>query len=394
VRFTRNVTHSGEIVVLNRGHHSEIAIHGDKPFDNPYSGNVVDICPVGALTSSDFRFKVRSWFLKGTSSVCGGCSTGCNLRIDHSARAAGGGIPGQSANDGKIYRTVGRRNIDVNKSWLCDEGRLSFHAMERWPRLVNPRSPMPSNGHPKPVDELLSTIHGRFEVIRKEHGNSAVAGLASATNTNEALFLMKKYFQGQVDFRLGGEVETYQKQQDDLLRRLDKHPNTQGALDLGLSGSANGLAGMLQLAEAKQIRGMWISFHPQLVGDDAPEIIAGLQQLIGALDFAVVSTTHEFPWTAKAAFVLPMAGWAEETGSYTNFAGRVQITNRAVDPPGHSQPLHTMMAKLLALAGTPVLPDPVAIFESLAREVAGYSGMDYESIGALGLNAKQEEVVR
>jgi predicted molibdopterin-dependent oxidoreductase YjgC len=139
---------------------------------------------------------------------------------------------------------------------------------------------------------------------------------------------------------------------------------------------------------------MWISFHPQLVGDDAPEIIAGLQQLIGALDFAVVSTTHEFPWTAKAAFVLPMAGWAEETGSYTNFAGRVQITNRAVDPPGHSQPLHTMMAKLLALAGTPVLPDPVAIFESLAREVAGYSGMDYESIGALGLNAKQEEVVR
>ena len=102
---------TGEIVVVNRGHASEIAIHGEKPFDNPYSANVVDICPVGALTSSDFRFKVRSWFLKGTSSVCGGCSTGCNLRIDHSARAMGGGIPGESANDGKIYRTVGRRNV-------------------------------------------------------------------------------------------------------------------------------------------------------------------------------------------------------------------------------------------------------------------------------------------
>src|SRR5215471_1458230 len=210
VRFTRNVTHSGEIVVLNRGHASEIAIHGDKPFDNPYSGNVVDICPVGALTSSDFRFKVRSWFLKGTASVCGGCSTGCNLRIDHSARAMGGGIPGQSASDGKIYRTVGRRNVDVNQSWLCDEGRLSFHTMERWGRLVLPKPHSESIS----VETLLSEIHQRFETIRQEHGDSSVAGLASTTNTNEAMFLMKKYFKGSVDFRLGNEVDTYQKRQD------------------------------------------------------------------------------------------------------------------------------------------------------------------------------------
>jgi predicted molibdopterin-dependent oxidoreductase YjgC len=151
---------------------------------------------------------------------------------------------------------------------------------------------------------------------------------------------------------------------------------------------------MVKLAEAKQIRGMWISFHPQLVGDDAPEIMTGLQHLIAALDFSVVSTTHEFPWTAKATFVLPMAGWAEETGTYTNFAGRVQITNRAVDPLGHAQPLHTMMSKLLAPTGTSVSSDPAAVFEWIAREVAGYAGMDYESIGPLGINATQEEVVK
>jgi len=394
VRFTRNVTHTGEIVVLNRGHLSEIAIHGDKPFDNPYSGNVVDICPVGALTSADFRFKVRSWFLKGTSSVCGGCSTGCNLRIDHSARAAGGGIPGHSATDGKIFRTVGRRNIDVNKSWLCDEGRLSFHTMERWPRLVNPQNPKSSNGHPRPVDEFLSTIHQRFETIRKENGDEAVAGLASATSTNEALFLMKKYFRGNVDFRLGSEVETYQKQQDDLLRRVDKHPNTRGALDLGISTSANGLGGMVKRAESKQIRGMWIAFHPQLVGDDSAEVIAGLKQLIGALEFSVVSTTHEFPWTAGATLVLPMAGWAEEAGTYTNFAGRVQITSQAVDPPGHAQPLHEMMSKLLTMAETPASADPASIFEALKSEIPSYAGMDYESIGALGMSATPEEVVK
>src|SRR5205085_8420718 len=139
-----------EIQVFSRGHNSEIGIFEDRPLNNPYSGNVVDVCPVGALTSADFRFKARVWFLQGTESVCAGCSTGCNLRIDHTARAVGGGIPGYTASDGKIYRTVGRRNIEVNKSWLCDEGRLSFHTLERWPRL-------------RQASVELSTIHDKFE---------------------------------------------------------------------------------------------------------------------------------------------------------------------------------------------------------------------------------------
>src|SRR5438477_2691747 len=306
-RFTRNVTKTNEIQVFSRGHNSEIGIFEERPLNNPYSGNVVDVCPVGALTSTDFRFKVRVWFLKGTASVCAGCSTGCNLRIDHSARAVGGGIPGYTATDGKIYRTVGRRNVDVNKSWLCDEGRLSFHTLERWPRLRHASMA----GEQKFAADLLPTIHNRFESIRQQHGASAVAALASATNTNEALFLMKKYFKGRVDFRLEKEVELYQQRQDDLLRRMDKHANTQGALDLEMAGSINGLRGARELAESKEVRAMWISFHPQLVGDDAPEIIAELKRLIAALDFSVVSTTHDFEWARRAAVLLPMAAWAE-----------------------------------------------------------------------------------
>jgi NADH-quinone oxidoreductase subunit G len=384
VRFTRNVTKTGEIGVFNRGHAAEIAIHGEKKFDNPYSGNVVDICPVGALTSSDFRFKVRAWFLKGTDSVCAGCSTGCNLRIDHSARAMGGGIPGVTATEGTIYRTVGRRNISVNRSWLCDEGRLSFHTLERWPRLRSART----NG-PSPA---LDQIHLRFETIRKEHGANAVAALGSATSTNEALFLMKKYFQGRVDFRVGNETETYQKQQDDLLRRLDKHPNTQGAIDLGLAGTLNGLQGLVELAERKQIRAMWIAFHPQLVGEDSADVFSTLERLIRALDYSVVSTTHEFSWAAHATVVLPMAAWAEETGTYTNYAGRVQITNRAVAPAGESMPLYAMMSQLLGLAGTQVSADPPAIFEWMSRETPALSGIPYRSIGSLGVEKVKETV--
>ena len=379
VRFTRNVTHTNEIQVFNRGHKAEIGIYEDAPLTNPYSMNVVDVCPVGALTSADFRFKVRAWFLQGTTSVCAGCSTGCNNRIDHSARAIGGGIPGYTATDGKIYRTIGRRNVEVNKSWLCDEGRLCFHTLERWPRLVTATV----DGEPQTSLDAVAFAHSRFEKIRASHGPESVAALASATNTNEALFLMKKAFDGRIDFRIGREQDLYQKRQDDLLRRLDKHPNTQGAMDLG-AGEFGALSELRERAERKEIRAMWIAFHPQLVGDDAPESISELQRLISALEFSVVSTTHDFEWARKASIVLPMAGWTEEKGTYTNFAGRLQITNRAVLPLGDALPLHVMMVEMLKLSNIQVTKDPAAIFEWLARETPLYNGLDYDTIGLLG----------
>ncbi len=381
VRFTRNVTHTNEIQVFNRGHKAEIGIYEDAPLTNPYSINVVDVCPVGALTSADFRFKVRAWFLQGTPSTCAGCSTGCNNRIDHSARAIGGGIPGYTATEGKIYRTVGRRNVDVNKSWLCDEGRLSFHTLERWPRLVTATV----DGKPQTTFDALTVAHARFEKTRAANGAGSIAAFGSASNTNEALFLMKKAFDGRVEFRLGQETELFQERQDDLLRRLDKHPNTQGALDLGLGAEFGGLRDLRERAERKEIRAMWISFHPQLVGDDDPQVLAELQRLISLLDFSVVSTTHDFDWARKATILLPMAAWAEEKGTYTNYAGRLQMTNRAVLPPGDAVPLHVMMVEMLKLSNVQVTKDPSAVFEWLARETTLYNGLDYDAIGLLGI---------
>jgi formate dehydrogenase major subunit len=206
---------------------------------------------------------------------------------------------------------------------------------------------------------------------------------------------MKKYFQGHVDFRLDKEVELYKQQQDSLLRRMDKHPNTQGAIDLGFAGPSGGLRGILESAEKKEIRAAWISFQPQLVGDDAPEVMDKLQALITKLDFSVVSTTHDFPWFRGASVLLPMAAWSEEKGTFTNYAGRVQITNRAVMPPKDAEPLHVLMAKLLMLSGNQVSTDPASIFDSIAREVPAYSGLSYDSIGPLGATAAApEEVLR
>ncbi len=379
-RFTENVTGTGEIRVFGRGHSSKIGVFEDKPLDNPYSINVVDVCPVGALTSTDFRFKVRSWFLQGTPSVCGGCSTGCNMRVDHSARPLGGGVPGYSATDGRIFRTVGRRNANVNKSWLCDEGRLSFHRLENMPR----RTEVLASGQPTTLDHALETAHSAFADIRERHGDGALAGLGSAGATNEALFLLKKYFAGNVDFRLGRETELFDRREDDLLRRVDKHPNTRGAMELGLVSELDGLDGMIRRAEEGILKGVWIVFHPQLVGEDPEGTRERLERLVQAAEFSVVASPELGSWSGAADVELPLAGWAEETGTYTNFEGRVQIAHSAVAPRGDVRPLHVLMSRMLELAGQSADRDPRTIFERLARELGAYSGLDYDTIGPMG----------
>jgi NADH-quinone oxidoreductase subunit G len=386
-RFTENVTGTSEIQVMGRGHTSRIGVFEDKPLDNPYSINVVDICPVGALTSTDFRFKVRSWFLKGTASVCGGCSTGCNMRVDHSARPQGGGIPGYSATDGQVFRTVGRRNPDVNKSWLCDEGRLSFHEMENWTRTREARV----GTKVQDLDTALATAHERFTTISQEHGDAAIAGLGSATNTNEALYLMKRYFNGRVDFRLDRETELVGEQQDDLLRRLDKHPNTRGAMDLDLESDLGGLDGMLKLARAGSLKAVWVSYHPQLVEADSGKVVEKLGQLIESTDFSVVSSPAECDWAQSASIRLPMAGWSEENGTYTNYSGRVQIANRAVATVGDIWPLHRLMARMLQLSGSDTSQNPEHIFDLIASQVPAYSGLDYDLIGPMGAQTRVGE---
>ena len=121
VRFTDEISKTAEIGVIDRGHRSEIDIFPGIELNNRYSGNVVDICPVGALTDRDFRFQCRVWFLGRTPSVCPGCSRGCNIEIHYNERF------NPRYHDKRVHRLKPRYNRDVNGFWMCDEGRLSFH---------------------------------------------------------------------------------------------------------------------------------------------------------------------------------------------------------------------------------------------------------------------------
>jgi NADH-quinone oxidoreductase subunit G len=341
IRFFENVTGTGEMQFFGRGDHVAIGTFEDRPLDNPYSGNVVDICPVGALTSRDFRFKCRVWFLHSTDSVCGGCSTGCAVRIDH--------------RDGAIFRLLPRRNVEVNKSWLCDEGRLSFHQLAKGERVVRPLA-KGRDGVQAPItwEEAVSSIDSRLREIRGASGDESIIGVASPSATNEALFLFKRYLgNARFEFRLDSEDKTVTEEEDKILRHVDKHPNSMGAIKLGLmSDDFGGVEGAIEAAKAGRARaGVVIHLKPLVPRPQDEQSEARLKALIESLEYSVVIAAHKSEWHTAASFVLPVAAWSEEDGTFTNYQGRVQCVGQAIAPPGDALPIWEVFARLLQARG-------------------------------------------
>ena len=345
IRFFEHVTDTGEMQFFGRGDHVAIGTFEDRPLDNPYSGNVVDICPVGALTSRDFRFKCRVWFLHATDSVCAGCSTGCAVRIDH--------------RDGAIFRMIPRRNPEVNRSWLCDEGRLSFHELNNTERVQRPMV-KDKDGVQAPVtwEEAVRSIDSRLKETRDRNGGDSILGFASPSATNEALFLFKRYLADQAgatqfDFRVDCEEKKLAEEEDQILRHFDKHPNSMGAIKLGLiSDDLDGIEGAVKAAREGRIKaGVVIYFKPLVKRPSDDEAEGRILELIEELDYSVVLAAHQADWQASASVVLPVAAWSEEDGTYTNFEGRVQFAGKAIEPARDALPVWEVFAMLLHASG-------------------------------------------
>lgn len=371
IRFFDNVTHTGEMQFFGRGDHVEIGTFQDKPLDNPYSGNVVDICPVGALTSRDFRFKCRVWFLHSTDSVCAGCSTGCNARIDH--------------RDGAIFRIIPRRNPEVNSSWMCDEGRLTFHRLAEGERVTMPMVKGRDGIHaPATWEEAVTTADRNFKSIREDHGGASLLGFASASATNETLYLFRQYVNEQLgsdnlEFRLGREDQAVKEQEDDVLRRVDKHPNTQGAIHLGMaSEKLSGISGAIEAAKSGKIKAALVMYLKPLVertSDEDEE--SKLAELLENLEFSVLLAAHKADWQSHATVILPVAAWSEEEGTYTNYQGRVQFAERAISPGHEILPAWQAMSILLEAGGaSSVWTAPGEVFSVMANQVEAFKPTD------------------
>jgi NADH-quinone oxidoreductase subunit G len=360
LRFEAQVTGTNMLEFRNRGDHTQIASFEDRPITHNYAGNLADVCPVGALLSHDFRFKMRVWFLESTDSVCPGCSTGCNIFVDH--------------RDGEVHRLRPRRNVEVNRSWMCDVGRTEYREIEMANRVTGARRRDGETWVEVGVDEALDRVAARL----REAG-AAAAFVATPQATNEDLYafrLLAEKVGGALDFRVGDPQQKVRVREDKILLRADRNPNTQGCLDLGMGRTS--ITEILRGCSSGAVKTLVLQ-GPELLS--LPDAEAALAKV----PFIAVMAGVESLVLQRAHLVLPAAMWAEVDGTFTNYQRRVQRIRRAVPPPGSARPLWELAAGLLQRLDAPLSAATAReVFALAARGVKDYGELSYQTLGPTG----------
>ena len=356
IRFTKDIVNDDALGIVNRGSYNTIASAPGRQFDNNYTLNTVDLCPVGALTSKDFRFKMRVWFLKETKSVCPGCATGCNITI--------------GSRENIIHRLEPRENDAVNGPWMCDSGRLDY----KWVGASNRLQEVLVGGKPSSWQTALGEIASRL--MTASAGSVAIVG--SARLTTEELFLLKQ-LAGK--FNAITDVVEHRGDGDRLLVHEEKAPNYAGARITGLAFTEAGinLSRIQAGIEGGTIKNLLV------VGEDL--VGAGFSpELLGRLSLLVVSDIVPTPTSAIAHYVLPGCAYAEKRGTFINAKGRVQKFMKAVEPKGDARPewefLHELVHHVTGGNGYSTIE---GLFNLMARELPPLAGLDWSKLGDAGV---------
>jgi NADH-quinone oxidoreductase subunit G len=352
VRFMREVANNPQLGVEARGNHSFITTFPGQPLDDPYSANVVDLCPVGALTSSDFRFRGRVWFLSTARSLCTGCARGCNVFLDYMKETT--------------FRYRPRENEAVNQEWMCDAGRLSYKPFND--RRVLAARVGRGNGRAAARGEAAAEA---ARALRARAGEGTLALLlspaasledllAAALVARDGLKLAVAYVGGRPD---GGS--------DAFLKRADENPNRKG-LELAAAAFGLQLRPFAELAAAARdgaVKGVWA------VGGEVPD--AAGAQAVAAVPDLVVQATNAGVLADAATVLLPASPVPESDGTLVNFEGRAQRFEMAYWPRGDSQPHWALAAEVgRALGLVSRWASGREVFEDLGRRVADRLG-DY-----------------
>jgi NADH-quinone oxidoreductase subunit G len=374
VRFCDTITKTGELGIFNRGDHSELGLFPGTALDNAYSGNVVDICPVGALTDRDFRFQARVWYLDRAKSVCPGCARGCNIEVHTNTKRT------HHAQGRRVVRLKPRFNPDVNQWWICDEGRYGFGDVDAPTRLERPALREDGRVRPLTWDEAVTTVDGL-----RVAGPERTGVLVSPRMTNEDLWLARRLFvdllgAAHADFRVPPRMRG---SEDDLLRVADKTPNGRGAelIGWGRVGAPDG-SHVLDAARAGRLRLLWVFDHDLL---DCGWPLAEVEEALTGVEGVVFQGATANATSARAHVVLPSATWVEREGTWTNVMGRVQRFWRAVLPRGEARPDGEILAAVAGALGHDWPPARAAtIFRDLAAAVPAFAGMSYGTLGDHG----------
>ena len=367
VRFCNEIAKDDVLGFVDRGSHTVLTAHPGKRLENNYSLNTVDICPVGALTSTDFRFKMRVWFLKETKSICTNCATGCNTII--------------GSREDIVYRQTPRQNDHVNSCWMCDYGRLNFKYLEADNRLLEPQV---FSGNKLEPSDWKTAINQAGLQLRQFNGAN-IAIVASGRMTNEELWLTRK-IADVLDVRYI-DIVPRRGESDEILLSEYRNPNRVGArLILALdSEPGEKLSQLVTAVESGEIRALLV------LGENPAKFGLDVEQL-GSLSAFVVMDILSNAANEHATVLLPAAGFAEKRGSMINGKGRLQRLNRAIRPPGNARDDWEILRDLLqGLGGSNGLYTVDDVFRQMSTEIREFHGLTLSKIGDLGVHVIKED---
>lgn len=316
VRFSEEIAKDPVLTVRERGNLNEISVSPGRQLDHDYSLMTEHVCPVGALTSKDFRFKARVWFLRSARTICQGCSTGCNAYLDFDPRT------------NTPHRHRPRENADVNKYWMCDDGMLSYR------EAVQGRVPYALvGGAKKSVDDAVAAARDVLKgAATKPDKVAIVLSAQHSLEDNWALYTLGRTFLGAERFFVTGKPLG---RADDILMSADKNPNTQGVLKL--CDTTRPLQDLIQHEDQFEFV-IALGGHVEVEDADLKNALRGKK--------VVVVASHAGPMTAASKVVLPANAWAEVDSSWVNKQGRVQTSERALVAHGDAEPGWLLLGKL------------------------------------------------
>ncbi|MEW6510648.1 MAG: molybdopterin-dependent oxidoreductase [Bacteroidota bacterium] len=397
IRFCDEIARKPQLTFTERGDHVELTTFPGEQLDNPYSMNVIDLCPVGALTSRDFRFRARVWEMSETDTVCPGCARGCNMI--------------SWVRNNEVLRQTPRFNPDVNDYWMCDRGRLeTFRTVNSDQRIRSPLMRKEQGTAEVGWDEAIARVASEFKSFRR--GEVAVIG--SAYETNEDNYALQKFAREvlgtkNIDFK--GHIVP--GDEDDLLIRADKTPNARGAGEVGIRAADGGATfdAITKSIREGSIRALYLT-------DESIAEVPAVAQALSRLEFLVVHACRESEATRLADVVLPASTYAEKNGTFTNFQGRVQRLrpsvatleqDRALDGFAMSRldkfgsqfdrwakgakrdarPTWRIIAGVASLMGAKFkFQTAEDVFNEIASRVESFKGMSYRRLGNKGLPLK------
>ena len=366
-RFTREITGTNEFGMFNRGHELAVDTYTDRPMTNKFQGNMADICPVGAITEKEFRFKRRVWKLKKNHSICTGCSTGCNVTIEHDRN--------------EVFRLKPHENQNVNKWWLCDEGRLTYRKMnEKKSRINQPLGLIGENLEGISWEKAYGAIAERIRELKPLP--QEVLALTDTHASNEELFLIQKLLkEGFSSENIFCPFPKWEQSESDFfintLITTDKTPNRAGALALQIKGDQKNKK--LKKVIEGDLKVVFVLGNPFETELEFKEIIKRTQLVIH------IGVFHN-SWSEMADVVLPGQFYSEKEGTYTNKDQRVQSTEIAVKALRRTRPEWQIISELSQAMGHKSSFESIPqVFNVMVQEAKAFTGISFDKIGSFGI---------